>query len=361
MNRVYNFSAGPATLPLPVLEQVQAEFLDYQGQGMSIIEMSHRSKSYDQINAEAEARFKRLLGVDEGYRAIFMQGGASTQFALLPLTFLPNDGVADYVLTGNWSEKALEEAEPIGGTHVAASSKEDGYRYIPKQDALELSDDPAYVHLTSNNTIYGSQWQEWPEVGDRPLVCDMSSDIMSRPVDGSKFALIYAGAQKNIGPAGVTIVLLREAWLEEAVRPLPTMFQYQTFVKKNSLYNTPPVFAVYVTNLVLQWIEENGGLEAMQQRNEAKAGAIYDAIDRSGGFYRGYVAPDSRSRMNVTFTLPDDEMTKRFIAEAAEQNLVGLKGYRSMGGVRASIYNAMPVEGGTLLGSFMDDFAARNG
>ncbi|MDQ4075614.1 MAG: 3-phosphoserine/phosphohydroxythreonine transaminase [Chloroflexota bacterium] len=361
MNRVYNFSPGPATLPLPVLEQVKEELLDYRGKGMSVLEMSHRSKEYGEINAAAEARCKRLLGVDEGYRVLFMQGGASTQFALVPLNFLSDRSVGDYVLTGNWSLKALKEAKGIGQVHVAASSEEEGFRRIPHQTEMVLSDGAAYVHITSNNTIYGTQFHAWPEVGDRPLVADMSSDIMSRPFDAEKFALVYAGAQKNIGPAGVTVVLLRESWLDKVVRSLPTMFQYKTFVEKDSLYNTPPVFAVYIVNLVLKWIEETGGLEMMEQRNQQKASYVYDAIDRSDAFYRGYAASNSRSLMNITFNLPDEELSKRFIQEAAEQGLVGLKGYRTMGGIRASTYNAMPVEGCRLLAEVMDDFVARNG
>ncbi|MGH2545011.1 MAG: 3-phosphoserine/phosphohydroxythreonine transaminase, partial [Ardenticatenaceae bacterium] len=334
MNRVYNFSPGPATLPQSVLEQVQAELLDYRGQGMSILEMSHRSKAYEEINAQAEERFKRLVSAGDDYRVIFMQGGASTQFALVPLNFLPDGAVADYVLTGNWSEKALEEAQAIGQTHIAANSREEGYRRIPRQEELSLSENPAYVHITSNNTIYGTQFHYWPDVGDLPLVVDMSSDVMSRPFDANKFALVYAGAQKNIGPAGVTVVLLRKAWLERVARPQPTMFRYNTFVEKDSLYNTPPVFSIYVLNLVLGWIEENGGLEGMERRNQQKAGYVYDAIDRSGGFYRGYAEPGSRSLMNITFILPDEELTRQFLQQAAAEKLVGLKGYRTLGGIR---------------------------
>ena len=363
MTKIYNFNPGPAVLPRPVLEQAQQELLDYQGRGMSILEMSHRSKEYEAINAEAEARFKRLLNVGDGYRVLFLQGGASTQFAMVPLNFLPPGAVADYLLTGAWAEKAYEEAARIGQVHIAASTREEQYRRIPRADEIRLSAAPAYVHITSNNTIYGTQWHTWPDVGDRPLVADMSSDIMSRPFDARRFALIYAGAQKNLGPAGVTVVLIREEWLERAASAdtAPTMLRYATHVKHNSLYNTPPVFAVYLTNLVLGWIEASGGLAAMEQRNRQKAQVVYDAIDGSDGFYRGHATPDSRSLMNVTFRLPNEALEKQFLREATDAGMVGLAGHRSVGGVRASIYNAMSLEGCQALASFMAGFARRYG
>src|SRR5262249_27661523 len=295
MKTVHNFNAGPAILPPPVLEQVQAELRDYQGRGMSIMEMSHRSKEYEAINAQAEAGFKRLLGVGDGYRVLFLQGGASTQFAMVPLNFLPPGGAADFLMTGAWAEKAYDEAAALGRARSAASTKGEGYTRVPRADEIALSPDPAYVHLTSNETIHGIQWHAFPDAGGRPLVADMSSDILSRPFDAGRFALIYAGAQKNLGPSGVTAVLIRESWVEKANKGVPTMLRYATHVKNNSLYNTPPTFGVYVLNLVLQWVEQLGGLAALAERNAAKAAAVYGAIDRSGGFYRGHAAPESRS------------------------------------------------------------------
>jgi phosphoserine aminotransferase len=361
MSKVYNFNAGPAMLPPPVLQQMQEELRDYHGVGMSIMEMSHRSKHFATVSADAEARLKRLLGVGEGYRAIFVQGGASTQFAMVPMNFLPPGAPADYLLTGTWAESAYAEAAVLGQAHVAASTKADGYRRMPRPEEIELSPSAAYVHLTSNETIHGTQWQTFPDVGDRPLVADMSSDILSRPIDAGRFSLIYAGAQKNLGPAGVTVVLLREAWLERANRNVPTMLRYATHVKNNSLYNTPPTFAIYVLDLVLEWIENTGGLSAIAERNTQKAAALYQAIDASHGFYRGHAEVGSRSGMNVTFRLPNEDLEKKFLAEAAAAGMVGLPGHRSVGGVRASIYNAVSLEACAALASLMGDFAARNG
>ncbi|MGB0387775.1 MAG: 3-phosphoserine/phosphohydroxythreonine transaminase [Ardenticatenaceae bacterium] len=362
MSRVYNFSAGPAALPLSVLQQVQAEFLDFQGLGMSVVEMSHRSPTYSQINAQAQERFKSLLGLGDDYRVLFMPGGASTQFTLVAMNFLRDGLVGDYVMTGVWSDKAIVEAQRFGQTNIAASTKEGGYRRIPRDEELTLSENSAYVHITSNNTVRGTQWQWLPEVGDRPLVADMSSDILSRPFPADKHALIYAGAQKNLAPAGVTVAILRESWLAEAnSAALPTMMRYETYVKKNSAFNTPPVFPIYVLNLVLGWIEENGGLVGMNERNQQKAKLIYDAIDTNSGFYRGHATPDSRSEMNVTFHLPSEELEKQFVAEAAQEGLVNLKGHRSMGGVRASIYNATEIEAAKALADFMGEFIRRHG
>jgi phosphoserine aminotransferase len=358
---VYNFNAGPAILPPAVLEQAQAELRDYHGTGISVLEMSHRSKEYEAINAEAETRIKQLLGLDSGYRVAFMQGGASGQFALLPLNFLSADAVADYVLTGVWSEKAAEEATKLGRVHIAGSTKDEQFRRIPRADELTLSDASAYVHLTTNNTIYGTQWHSIPDVGTRPLIADMSSDILSRPFDASRFALIYAGAQKNLGPAGVTVVIVREEFVAQASTSIPTIFRYATHLKNNSLYNTPPAFAVYMVNLVLGWIEHQGGLSALEAHNTRKAGAIYSAIDESNGFYRGHAAHDSRSLMNITFRLPNEEQEKQFVAAAKAEGMLGLAGHRSVGGIRASVYNAMSQAGAEALAGFMRDWAARNG
>jgi len=361
MATALNFNAGPAMLPPPVLEQVQAELRDYHGRGMSIMEMSHRSREYEAINSQAEARFKRLLGVGDGYRVVFLQGGASLQFAMLPMNFLPPDRPADYLVTGAWAEKAHEQAAALGRARIAATTKEGGYRRMPRPAEMQLSPNPAYVHLTSNETIQGTQWHTFPDVGDRPLVADMSSDMLSRPIDAGRFAMIYAGAQKNLGPSGVTAVLLRESWLAQAQPHVPTMLAYSTHVKNNSLYNTPPSFAVYVLGLVLEWIEKLGGLPAMAQRNAHKAQIVYGAIDASAGYYRGHAETESRSLMNVTFRLPTEALEKQLVTEAQNQDMVGLAGHRSVGGIRASLYNAVSPEACQALASFMADFARRNG
>jgi phosphoserine aminotransferase len=361
MSPVFNFNAGPAMLPPPVLEQIQAELRDYHGRGMSIMEMSHRSKDYEAVNAQAEASFKRLLGLGDGYRVLFVQGGASTQFAMVPMNFLPPGASADYLLTGSWAEKAYEEAAALGRARSAASTKAEGYRRVPRPDEIDLDPASAYVHFTSNETIHGIQWHTFPDAGGRPLVADMSSDILSRPFDASRFALIYAGAQKNLGPAGVTAVLLRESWLAGANKNVPTMLRYATHAKNNSLYNTPPTFGVYVLNLVLEWIDKAGGAAGLAERNARKAELVYGAIDQSGGFYRGHAEPGSRSLMNVTFRLPSEALEKQFLAEAGAAGMVGLAGHRSVGGVRASLYNAVPAEACQALASFMRDFAGKNG
>jgi phosphoserine aminotransferase len=360
LTRIHNFSAGPAVLPLAVLEQARAELSDYQGRGMSIMEMSHRSSEYAAINAEAEKRAKTLLGLGDDYRVLFVQGGASLQFAMLPMNFLPANGTADYILTGSWSDKALAEARRFGQAHVAASTKEEKYRRIPGPAEIRLSEQPAYVHITSNNTIYGTQWAELPAFANVPLAADMSSDIFSRPFDATKFALIYAGAQKNVGPAGVTLVIVRQSWLEAAA-DTPPMLSYANYAGNDSLYNTPPTFAVYLVNLVLGWIEELGGLPAMAERNRRKAATVYAAIDASGGFYRGHADPAARSQMNVTFRLPDEALEKQFVAESKAAGMVGLNGHRSVGGVRASLYNALEPESCDTLAAFMAEFARKNG
>jgi phosphoserine aminotransferase len=359
MAAVHNFNAGPAILPQAVLAQAQAELRDYQGRGMSILEMSHRSAEYEAVNTSAETRLKALLGLDDTYQVLFMQGGASTQFALLPLNFLPPGAVADYLVTGTWGLKAVEEARHIGRVNVAADTADDNYRSLP--DNLALTPDAAYCHITTNETIQGVQWHALPTLNTAPLVADMSSDILSRPIDAGRYALIYAGAQKNIGPAGVTVVIVQNSFLERAATTIPAIFRYATFAKNHSLYNTPPVFAVYLLNLVLGWISDLGGLDAMSERNAAKADQLYSAIDRSGGFYQGHADPAARSLMNVTFRLPEPALEKQFVAEAEANGMVGLAGHRSVGGIRASIYNALEPAACAELAAFMDEFVRRNG
>jgi phosphoserine aminotransferase len=360
-NRVYNFNPGPSTLPLSVLEEAQRDLLDFKGTGMSIMEISHRSKEYEEVNTETEVLFKEILNAPSDYRLLYMASGASAQFAFVPMNFLTPGTEADYIVTGNFAQKAYEEASKIGKVNLAASSQETNYDRIPKMEEIKLSKSPAYVHITSNNTIFGTQWHTLPEFKGIPLVADMSSDILSRQFDASKFDLIYAGAQKNLAPAGVTIVLISPAMLEKVNKNLPAILQYSTFAKNNSLYNTPPVFAVYIMDLVMKWIKNNGGLAAVEKRNREKAALIYDAMDNSGGFYKGNAQKDSRSLMNITYNLPSEELTKTFVSEAKKAGLVGLGGHRLVGGIRASVYNAMPVEGCKALVDFMKDFQKRNG
>ena len=357
---VYNFNAGPAILPAAVLAQAQEELRDYRGTGMSILEMSHRSAEYEAVNTDAQARLKAFLGVGDDYQILFLQGGASLQFAMIPMNFLPANRVADYLLTGSWSEKALTEAGTLGEVRAAASTRAGGYRAVPTGAEIALSERPAYVHLTSNETIHGVQYHEWPDVGGRPLIADMSSDILSRPLDGSRFALIYAGAQKNLGPSGATVVIARKELLDGAPETIPAILRYATHANAGSLYNTPPSFAVYLIGLTLRWIETEGGLEALAERNRRKAALLYDAIDGSGGFYRGHALPASRSLMNITFRLatPDDE--KAFLKVASEAGFVGLAGHRSVGGIRASLYNALPLDTAKALADFMGEFVRRS-
>lgn len=359
--RVYNFYPGPATLPLEVLEQAQNEFLNFHNTGMSILEISHRGKDYEEVHNETESLFKELLNAPNDYRVLFMGGGASSQFALVAMNFLTQGTEADYIVTGSFAEKAQEEAARIGKANIAASTKETNYNRLPGQDEIKLSKAPVYIHMTSNNTIYGTQWQEMPVFKGIPLVADMSSDILSRPIEVSNFGLIYAGAQKNLGPAGVTLVLISPELLAKANKDLPAIFQYGTFAKNNSLYNTPPSFAVYIINLTLKWIKKNGGLSAMAKRNQEKANYIYEAIDNSNGFYCGHTQKEYRSLMNITFRLPNEELEAAFVSEAKKANLIGIKGHRSVGGMRASIYNAMPTEGCKMLADLMKDFAKKKG
>jgi phosphoserine aminotransferase len=360
MTRIFNFSAGPAVLPLPVLEEAQRDLLALPGVGMSVLEISHRSTAFDQVIQGAEADLRRLAGIPDDYRVLFLQGGASLQFSMVPMNLLPPGGTADYIVTGVWSQKAVKEAKRVGTVHVAASTEAERFTRVPRQDELLLTPGAAYVHMTSNNTIFGTQWKQLPDVGDVPLVCDASSDIFSGPLDVGRFALIYAGAQKNLAPAGLTIVIIRDDCLKRVPVSLPTMLDYAVHAESQSLYNTPPVFPIYIMRLVLKWLLAAGGLEAIGRLNERKAGKLYEEIDRSG-FYRGHAHKDCRSTMNVTFRLPSEELEKRFVQQATAAGLDGLKGHRSVGGLRASVYNAFPEAGVDALVQFMREFERRNG
>ena len=357
--RTYNFNPGPAALPLPVLEQAQKELLNYKGEGISVLEMSHRSKAFDDIIKDAERLMKELMGIPDNYKVLFMQGGATLQFAAVPLNLLGEGQFAEYVNTGSWSTKAIQEAEKLGKhVKVIASSEDENFTYIPKD--IKVSPDATYLHITTNNTIRGTEFHEFPETGNVDLIADMSSDINCRKIDVSKFALIYAGAQKNMGPAGVTIVIIREDLLERSPANIPTMTSYKIIGGKDSLYNTPPTFAVYIVKLVLEWMKDQGGLEKIEAINRQKAKLLYDILDESS-FYKGTARKDSRSLMNVTFRLPNEELEKKFVAEALENGMLGLKGHRSVGGIRASIYNAVPLEAVEHLADFMKKFEKANG
>jgi len=361
MSRTWNFYAGPATLPPPALEQAKAEIPDWEGTGMSVMETSHRSPEYDAVHKGAIDLVTELLGLDEDHQVLFIQGGASLQFAMLAMNFIPKGGSADYVNTGTWSTKALKEANIIASGREAASSEGDGFTRIPTQDEYDLDPNAAFVHITSNNTIKGTQYHEFPNTGSAPLVADMSSDFLWRPFDANRFHLIYAGAQKNIGPAGVTLVILKKSWLEKANDNLPSMLSYATYSAKNSLFNTPPTFAIYMVRNVLRWVKEQGGLAAVEKTNRAKGDLLYGMMADNPDFYRCPVAEDSRSYMNVVFRLPSEELEAKFVAEAKGVGMVGLKGHRSVGGCRASIYNAMSLEGVEVLAGFMQEFAKNNG
>lgn len=360
-HRAYNFNAGPAALPLAVLERAQAEFVDFQEQGMSIMEMSHRGAVYEQVHNEAKQLLKELLDIPSGYDVLFLQGGASTQFAMVPMNLLTEGKVGAYVHTGSWAEKAIKEAELVGATRVIASTEADRFMRMPAPGEIVVPEDAAYVHITSNETIGGTQYHAYPDSGSAPLIADLSSDILCRPVDVSKFGMIYAGAQKNLGPSGVTVVIAKEELISSSPKTIPTMLRYSTHYKNNSLYNTPPSFSIYMVNLVLQWLKERGGLEQVERDNLAKAELLYSTIDTSGDFYRGCAERGSRSLMNVTFRLADEELEKAFIKQAGEAGFVGLKGHRSVGGLRASIYNAVPYESCEALAQFMKHFQQRNG
>ena len=361
MPRVFNFSAGPATLPEAVLEQARDELLDWRGVGASIVELSHRGAEFMGVAAEAEADLRRLMSIPDDYAVLFLAGGATTAQALIPLNIAAPGQRADYVVTGHWGKTSIKQAKPYVDVHVAATSEAGGFRDIPARDTWQLSPDAAYVHITANETIHGVEFRDVPDVGEVPLVADLSSNIASEPLDVSKFGIIYAGAQKNLGPVGVTVVIVRRDLFERSGQPRADIFDYRSHLKGESMLNTPPTWNWYLAGLVFKWMLAEGGVEAFAKRNARKAALLYDAIDGSGGFYRNEVAAAVRSRMNVPFFLHDAALDKPFLAESVKAGLIGLKGHRALGGMRASIYNAMPEEGVQALAAFMTDFATRHG
>jgi len=359
-NRVFNFNAGPATLPLEVLEQAQTEMLDFNGTGMSIMEISHRSKEFDAVIQTAEADLRELLGIPSNYKVMFLQGGATLQFAMVPMNLRAVGTSADYIVTGVWGKTAVKESKKLGKIHIAASTEAEGFKSLPEK--LDLDPQAAYLHFTSNETIHGIEYftEPTPPSGV-PLVCDASSDFISHPIDVSKYSLIYAGAQKNAGPSGVTMVIVRDDLLERIPANLPVMLDYKTLAESGSLHNTPPSFSIYIVGLVFKWAKKMGGLAAIEKTNRTKADIVYKAIDNSGGFYTGHAQPAARSVMNIPFRLPSEELEGAFAKEAKKAGLVGLKGHRSVGGIRASIYNAMSVDGAQMLSDFMAEFQRKNG
>jgi phosphoserine aminotransferase len=358
-HRIYNFSSGPAVLPLPVLEEAQRDLVALPGVGMSVMEISHRSKTFDAIIQSAEADLRALGGITDDYEVLFLQGGASLQFSMVPMNLLTSSGVADYIVTGGWSQRAVAEAQKVGGVHIAGSTESEGFRRVPDETELRCTPDAAYVHMTSNNTLYGTQWHHVPSVA-APLVCDASSDMYSRPIDVSRYGLIYAGAQKNLGPSGVTLVIVRKDLLARSAKSLPIMLNYRTMAEQHSLYNTPPTFGIYILGLVMKWLRSIGGLEAIASVNERKAARLYAELDRTA-FWRPHAEKTSRSRMNVTFRLPSEPLESMFVKEATAAGFDGLKGHRSVGGLRASIYNAFPEEGVAALVQFMQEFERTRG
>ena len=360
MARVYNFSAGPSMLPEAVLVKAASEMLDYNGSGQSVMEMSHRSKTYDAIIKECDALMREIMLIPDNYKVLFLQGGASSQFAMIPLNLMNKNGKADFIITGQWANKAYQEAARYGDARAVASSKDKTFSYIPKTTAADFRQDADYVHICMNNTIYGTKFKELPDTGDVPLIADISSCVLSEPIDVSKFAMLYAGAQKNMAPAGLTVVIIREDLIGQARDITPTMFNYQIHADNGSMYNTPPCYTIYVCKLVLEWIKnEIGGLDKMKEINEKKAKILYDFLDQSK-LFKGTVVPEDRSLMNVPFVTGDEEMDAKFVKAAADAGFVNLKGHRSVGGMRASIYNAMPVEGVEKLVAFMADFEKAN-
>ena len=361
MKRVYNFSAGPSMLPESVLRRAADEMLDYHGSGQSVMEMSHRSKEYQGIIDSAESLLRQVMGIPDNYKVLFLQGGASSQFAMVPMNLMTKSGKADFVITGQWATKAFQEAARYGEAHAVASSKDKTFSYIPELDPASFTKDADYFHICLNNTIYGTRYTKLPETGDVPLVADISSCILSEPIDVSKFGLLYAGAQKNMAPAGLTVVILREDLIGHAMDITPTMFNYKTHADNGSMYNTPPCYNIYIAGLVLEWIRDTvGGLEEMKKINEKKAGLLYDFLDNSKMF-RGTVVAKDRSLMNIPFVTGDDELDARFVKSASAAGFINLKGHRSVGGMRASIYNAMPLEGVEKLVEFMTNFEKENG
>lgn len=364
-NRVFNFAAGPAVLPLPALEEAQRDLVALPGVGMSVLEISHRSKTFETIIGECEANIRKLAKIPENYHILFLQGGATTQFSMVPMNFLPAGGWADYIVTGTWSSKAVKEAKKVGAVNVAFDNKSENYVRLPKREEVKLTPGAAYLHVTTNETIHGVEYHQTPDYGDVTMIADTSSHMFSRPLEIEKYAMIYAGAQKNIGPSGATLVIVRDDLVKAAAaRPaynlLPVMMQYGTHIPEHSLFNTPPVFTIYMIGLVMKWLVALGGLEAIDVVNERKAGKLYAEIDRTG-YYRGHAAKECRSRMNVTFRLPSEELEAKFVKESKAAGLDGLKGHRSVGGLRASIYNAFPEEGVDALVSFMQEFEKKNG
>jgi phosphoserine aminotransferase len=360
MARVANFTAGPAALPLSVLEEAQKELLDFQGSGMSIMENSHRSKTYEVVHNEAIALTRELLAVPEGYEVLFIQGGASHQFAMIPLNLLPAGKSADYIITGHWSERAIDEANLLGKARIAGTSKASNFMKIPSQGELELDPQAAYVHITTNNTIYGTEWFEEPAVGGVPLIADASSDFLSRRLDVKKYAMIYAGAQKNIGPSGVVMAIMKKELVDAGRKDIPTIWRYGTYAKNNSLYNTPPTFAIYLVRGVLRWAKAQGGLANIEEINADKAKRLYGAIDAAPGYYKCPVDQAARSRMNVVWRLPSEALEDKFVKDGEKAGLVGLKGHRSVGGIRASLYNAVSTADVQKLCDFMTDFKTKN-
>jgi phosphoserine aminotransferase len=360
MARIFNFSAGPSTLPLPVLERVRDEMVDFQGSGLSLIEASHRGPDYLKVHETAGALMRELLGLPANYKVLFLQGGATLQFAMIPLNLLAGGKPCDFTVTGTWAKKAIADTKKIGKPRVIFDGSSENFMTLPDPTTLQVDPATTYLHVTSNETIGGVQWHGWPDAGNVPIVCDMSSDFLSRPIPVEKFGLIYAGAQKNLAPAGVTLVIIRDDLVKRTPSSLPTMLQYGVQVENKSLYNTPPVFAIYIMRLVMAWVLEQGGLAGVEQANIRKADKLYAEIDRSG-FYRGHAQADSRSRMNITFRLPSEDLEKKFAKESTAEGLDGLKGHRSVGGLRASVYNAFPEAGIDALVQFMQEFERKNG
>ena len=362
VKRAHNFNAGPSILPLSVLEQAQKELIDFKGTGMSVMEISHRSKEFEAVIGEAEQDLRTLMGIPANYKVLFLQGGATLQFAMIPMNLRPAGASADYVVTGSWSKSAYKEAQKLGSSKSSFSGEADNFNRLPKQEELKLDPQAAYLYFTSNETIHGVEFDQEPVAPDGvPLIVDTSSDFISRPIDVSKYGMVYAGAQKNAGPAGVVVSIIREDLLERVPANLPAMLDYKVQVAGGSMHNTPPCFAIYMVGLVFKWALNLGGLTEVQRRNEAKASIVYNAIDQSGGFYKGHALPGSRSNMNITFRLPSEELENSFASEAKKLNMIGLKGHRSVGGMRASLYNALPLESAEALVGFMQEFQRKNG